>query len=305
VRTVNLWLRLELRRRWRSLVVLALLVALASGTVLASVAGARRGDSSVERLRARTLPADAVVLPNQPGFDWDRIRALPEVTALTTFLVTEVPVEGLTEGADGFPPGDADGMKTIERPVMLKGRVADPTRVDEVVVSAYFVSNYHKGVGDSLTLHLYTPQQIDAALASGDYPAPRGPRIKAHIVGVVRSPFFVDQVGNKGGMSPSAAVFARYRANLLGTHETAKDGVYINALVRLNGGESALPAWSRTNPGPEERAGSGDRLSPRQSDSGAGWRHLLLKIRRTERSTSLNRSGLLKNALTLLGRGTS
>ncbi len=50
------WLRLELRQRWRSLVVLAVLILLATGTVLTAVAVARRavgGDrSAVQVLEA-------------------------------------------------------------------------------------------------------------------------------------------------------------------------------------------------------------------------------------------------------------
>jgi hypothetical protein len=240
---VTVWLRLDLRRRWRSLLVLALLVALASGTVLASVAGARRGDTAGPRLLARTLPADATVLPNQPGFDWDRIRALPEVTALSTFPVTEIPVEGIPEESWGFPFADTEAMRTIERPVVLNGRIANPDRADEVVVTPRFPSSYHKGVGDTVTLRLYTPRQVDAERATGDIPAPAGPRIKARIVGTVRTPFFADDVHSKGALLPSPALFARYRANILGFHETARNGVYINAFLRLKGGEAALPKF--------------------------------------------------------------
>ena len=122
------WLRVDLRRRWRSWAVLALLVAVASGTVLASVAGARRAESALGRLAAQTLPATAVVLPNEPGFDWDAVRAMPEVETLTTFLLgLEFPVTddatGEPAGLFGFPFGDAEWGTTIDRPVILSGRM--------------------------------------------------------------------------------------------------------------------------------------------------------------------------------------
>ena len=175
----TLWLRLELRRRWRSLIVLALLVALATTAVLASVAGARRGDSAVTRLVARTSPADITVLPNQPGFDWDRIRALPEVAALTTFVISSFQIEGIPDHSTGFAVGDDASMRTIERPVVLQGRLADPARDDEVVVSAHFVGAFHKGVGDYLTLRLFTPAQVDAYVSGADPGAAKGPSIRA------------------------------------------------------------------------------------------------------------------------------
>jgi FtsX-like permease family protein len=235
------WLRLESRRRWRSLVVLALLVALATATVLTAVAGARRGESAYDRLWARTLPATATVLPNQPGFDWARVRALPEVSALTMFPVAFGFAVDCCPGAGaGFPPADTEFGRTIERPVILAGRLYNPSRADEVVVTPKFVASYGRGVGDTLTLHLASPRQVDAQYDGSTGP-PLGPTIRARIVGVGRTPWGIDadSPGQSGGVQPSPALFTHYRANIMGT----SGKTYINALVRLKGGAAAIPAF--------------------------------------------------------------
>src|SRR5215472_14256681 len=235
------WLRLDVRRRWRSLLALALLVALATATVLAAVAGARRGQSAVDRLWARTLPATATVLPNQPGFAWAKVRALPEVSALSMFAVTFGFALDCCQGAStGFPPADSEITRTIERPVMLAGRPFNPRRVGEVVVTPKFAASYGKGVGDTLTLHLASPQQASVGYDGSTGP-PRGPIIAARIVGVGRTPWGIDadSPGQSGGVLASPALFTHYRANIMGT----SGQTYINALVRLKGGAAAIPAF--------------------------------------------------------------
>ncbi len=216
-------------------------MALATATVLAAVAGARRGQSAFGRLWARTLPATATVLPNQPGFDWAKVRALPEVSALSKFPVAFGFALDCCAGAStGFPPADGEITRTLERPVMLAGRLFNPHRVDEVLVTPKFVASYGRGVGDTLTLHLPSPQQVNAGYDGSTGP-PRGPIIVARIVGVGRTPWGVDadSPGQPGGVLASPALFTHYRANIMGT----SGQTYINALVRLKGGAAAIPAF--------------------------------------------------------------
>jgi hypothetical protein len=242
VTVVLAWLRLDLRRRWRSLAVLALLVAVTGGTVLASVTGARRGESVLDRLAARTRPATAVVLPNQPGFDWNRIRALPEVEALTTFMLgLQFPVDQIppSDSGLGFPPGDDEVTRTIEVPVLLAGRLPDADRADEALITPQFSRHYRLGVGDAVTAHLFTPQQVAAASKLDQDPGtPQGPTVRIRIVGVGIPYWGHDLPGSTGGLLPSPGFAKQYRANF---YDDANS--FTNALVRLRGGEAALPAF--------------------------------------------------------------
>jgi len=182
------------------------------------------------------------VLPNQPGFDWDKVRALPEVAALSEFAVVfGFSVDCCPGASSGFPPIGDEIARTLERPALLAGRVFNPGRADEVMVTPQFAQVYHKDVGDTITLLLATPKQMNEHFDGSTGP-PRGPRIKASIVGIGRTVFGstpADKPAGKGGVLASPALLAHYRANILG----ANGQTYINALIRLKGGAAAIPAF--------------------------------------------------------------
>jgi len=236
VTLTGVWLRLELGRRWRSLAVLALLVAVCSAVVFAAAAGARRGNTAIERLNRITLPATAFVLPYDPKFDWTAVRALPEVAAVTTFSsLTFFPIDGVSDPyISGGAAFDGDGMDTIERPVVVAGRLADPARADEATVTSGFVTKYGFGVGDVVTARLYSAQQIKTLEAGSPAPPkPQGPVTRIRITGVVRSPWYSDGSGFSGKFFPTPALAVKYRANIIG------DGS-ASALIRLRHGDADL-----------------------------------------------------------------
>jgi ABC-type lipoprotein release transport system permease subunit len=240
---ISCWLRVDVRHRWRSMAILALLVALSAATILAALAGARRGLSAQSRLARHTLPATTAVLANTPGFDWGPVERLPEVAALTRFVVDySLSLDGAPSETLTFPPGDDATGRTIERPVIFAGRMFDPDRADEVVVSRRFASRYHKGVGSSVVIHLPTEAEL---MRDDETPPFHGPSVRARIVGVVESPWFSDTVGSPGVLILSPGLAKTYPNEVLGDQSNKEDPSYVNALVRLHGGEAAIPQFRR------------------------------------------------------------
>lgn len=88
------WLRLEPRRRLRSLLVLTLLIAIAiaiaTGTVLTAVAGA--------------------------GFAWGAVRALPQVEVLGLLATGRHTIDGVGDPAETLYvlPADNQAMQTVD-----------------------------------------------------------------------------------------------------------------------------------------------------------------------------------------------
>lgn len=239
MRTTWAWFRVDAARRWRSLLVLALLVAVSAGTVATAFAGARRGASALERLAERTTPATIVLQPFGIGFDWAKVRALPQVETFTTYAETDFALEGVPDDGlvvAGIPEDTVLGT-AIERPVVLDGRYADQARADEVMVTSRFVDSYGKGVGDTVTALLPTPEArrrddlTSAGVQAGTI------RVPLRIVGVVRSPWFDDGPQSTGTVVPTVGFGRQYRANLVAPT------TWSSGLIRLKGGTAAVPSF--------------------------------------------------------------
>jgi hypothetical protein len=229
VSAVFAWLRLDRRTRWRSLTALALLIAVAAATVLAAIAGARRGESAMRRLQERSAPVTVLVPPGAKAMNWAAIRRLPQVEAMATLTMTGLSFEGVAESDEAFYlPEGIELLRTVERPVMLHGRLPDPGRADEAVVTSRFVTTYGKGVGASLVPLVDPPTRV---------PPHREPWLpdRIRIVGVVRSAMLSDDPNSSGQIVLTPALLAAYRVHA--------GQPPVGAMVRLGGGVAALPAF--------------------------------------------------------------
>lgn len=177
------WARTDLRRRWKSLVVLGVLSGLAAGLAMAALAGARRTATAFTRLRSATNAADAVVFPSQVGAfnpDWSKLEKQPYITQIAPWKI----VFGLVEGQQGsqtlFLPKDARWLNETERPIVVKGRMFNAKALDEVVVDE-FAEKAGLPIGTSVTYRMFLPTQDD----TGKDP-PAGPTLTFRVVGVIR-----------------------------------------------------------------------------------------------------------------------
>jgi hypothetical protein len=210
-------LRSEIRDRWRGLVVLAVLAGLAGGVLLATVAGGRRTATALDRFRADTNAADALVQTDDAARGRELLAAalaMPEVAGAAEAAVIQLGVDvGLAADPVLLVPTDGQYTQTIGRMRVIEGRLPDPTAADEVVVSEAFQSAAGTVVGDRLSLPTFTPDELMQVISGeGEFPGFHGPNIDAHVVGVVRVPEDAHGGAVNGGsaVTGTAALYDRY-----------------------------------------------------------------------------------------------
>lgn len=182
------WMRLRTdgRSRWRAWVALALLVGLAGGVVLASLAAAKRTQSAYDRFLRWSDAADVALFNAADPVDFDQVRELPEVAeALDAWFAWMVDPKG--EGSILDPVFTLGrGLQEVDRPKVLAGRRPDPSKVDEGAISPVAARLTGLGVGDTVTLDSLSPAQLEHAFEGQDLD-PAGPTFTFRIVGIEAS----------------------------------------------------------------------------------------------------------------------
>jgi len=197
------WLRAsaQLRGRARATLLLAVLVGLAGGMVLAAVAGARRTDAALPRFLARDRTIDAVVelpeaglqpRPDPLGRQLRTLAALPEVaeaTRVTEAIVASPDPAGSTGRPRnlGLLPLDTGANLIYGHPIVVAGRLPNERQADEAVIDEELAKRRHLWVGSVWRVGAYTSAQLEQAGSETPTP-PAGPTVGLRIVGIVRHP---------------------------------------------------------------------------------------------------------------------
>jgi hypothetical protein len=172
---VSVFLRAELRQRWRSWVALALLAGMFCGTVGAVAAGARRTDSAYPDLLAWSDAPDVLIYsPSSSSPTFARLplaalARLPQTAQSATLADFSVVAPGtvvLVAPENNGVPG------SLWRRKILAGRLVDPARPDQVDISFTLAQSSHLKVGGTLRTVLLTnsgkPRPFDFRIAGID-----------------------------------------------------------------------------------------------------------------------------------------
>ena len=200
------WLRAraQLRGRLLASLLLALLVGLAGGVVLAAVAGARRSDAALPQFLAASRTTDTLVAvigpenrPGQPaGTDLAAevraVAAVPQVRSAQRVCLVILSASDPTGQAGpsrqvGVVGLDRTGHEAFGRPMVVAGRVPRADRADEAAVDEEFAWRHGLRPGEVFRVGTYPRAQFGPAAEGVPLP-PEGPAVDLRVTGILRSP---------------------------------------------------------------------------------------------------------------------
>ena len=184
-------------RRWGGYLAVVLLIGLIGGIAMASVAAARRTQSSYPAFLASTNPSDLTMTVYSSGAGvagpslTAEIARLPDVRHVDSLLVpTVVPLTSngaprLSTANVVVSVGSVDGMTLgQDRLAVIEGRRADQNRADQITMTSGAANMLNVRVGQVVPLGFYTAAQMSQPGFGTPRVAPRL-QVRARLVGIV------------------------------------------------------------------------------------------------------------------------
>jgi hypothetical protein len=166
----HFWFRNTFARRWPSYLALVLLIGAVGGVAMGSLSGARRTASSYNTFLASTNPSDMSVLLYARNIS-SELAGLPLVrrVSVVAFYVGVTPAG--SDGAPGnysalqsgavYPVGSAKSEYfSQDRVSVIAGRLANPKKVDEFMMTAEAEHLMGWHVGQSIRMFTYSAAQL-------------------------------------------------------------------------------------------------------------------------------------------------
>ncbi len=194
--------RATFARRWTGYLALVVLVGLVGGVSMAAIAGARRTQSSFPTYEASTNPSDLQIFTafqsaTSTGFSAhvdSEVAHLPYVASATPIVGFDGTLQllshlsGHTTPGEAFPAieGSPDGeYLTTDRVTVLQGRLLDPSRLDEFMLSAGAARSAGLHIGSTLRFAFFSDAQVASPSYAG-YPADKPHLLIAlRLVGII------------------------------------------------------------------------------------------------------------------------
>jgi FtsX-like permease family len=234
---LRLLFRAEFRRRWRSWLALATLIAVVGGVVLAAAAAGRRTESAFPRFVA-AYGFDAGVYATRPVPQLARLPGISSATDVVGSLSGQPtcdctnPINPTDFGVLVVPPGSRPVYK------LISGRLPDPSAPDQVLAS--FTLQQDEGVHLGTVIHVpfYSAAQASAyGNAIGAPPRTDGPIVAFRVVG-----FEAAESEFPSGSGPSYDLYTTPAFARTVLPRTATGDLY---LVRLRNGTAGVPQFSQ------------------------------------------------------------
>ena len=208
LRLLEVVVRAELRSRWRSWLVLALLVAVVGGVVLGATAAGRRTATAFPRFDAQ-YGYDVFVYGFAP---LPKLAKLPAVESLRPMVGPDNgtprcscrhPVSQVSFGVFEIPPSGATGHLFK----LQQGRLPSPTSPTEVLASFSFARDEGIHVGSVVRVPFFAPSQAAAFVANTVGP-PLGPTVAFKVVGIEAGEADFPSVGTSSYLMFASTGFA-------------------------------------------------------------------------------------------------